>query len=223
MEYCKNVREYYEWIPKEGGEFNNLRVLSLNASGIECNMDEFCQYCIDTLYKILKKPEEYVFYFIVYVKIRNKNSKMERYKKCWKSIADKVNIKNLKLGEERAYIRNNDIFYVGIAKGEVKNLHNIIEIAHEKNKKCILFASKNNYDNFFDTEDDFIEKNMTFDRYGDIEYDKCISYFCSKREICVRYGTSFSEAELALIFRSEEFENIFNVSEKCIIENMENE
>lgn len=211
IEYSSNIEDYYEWIPKENNLiFEKMSVFSLNASGIISNVDEFYQYCINELHRTLIYPENYNIYIIVNEKIKNANSKVEHYKKCWKRVSSEFDISKLELGQEVGYVYDGQFFYAGIAKTSILNMIDIMKIVNAKPNKCILFASKNNYLEKPYSDKNFIETYIAYNQYGDIDYSKCFAQCCLKHEIGIRYGTSYSEAELALIFNRYDRDIILN-------------
>ena len=110
----------------------------------------------------------------------------------------------------RDSIYNEHLFYAGIAKTSITNMMDIMKIVNAKQNKCILFASKNDYLNGSYLDGKFIETYIAYNQYGDIDYTKCFEQCCLRHDIGIRYGTSFSEAELALVFNSYDRDTIIN-------------
>lgn len=210
-EYCENVGAYYDWISHENKNlFKNLCVLSFNASGIESRWDEFYQYCAKQIFHLLKEPERYSVYVIASEKIKDKNSKVEHYKKCWKKLSSNYDISKFELGEEILYTNNDESFYAGIARTSLHNLIDALRIVNAKGNKYIIFISKNDASKQFYMSVDHMKKYMVYNQYGDVDYSNCFLQSCLVGDISVRYGTSFTEVELALIFNRYDYSTIIN-------------
>lgn len=211
IEYSANIADYYEWILKHNNIIlKNMSVLSFNASSINSNISEFYQYSIKKLYMTLKYPSKYNIYIIVNEKVKNVNSRVEHYKKCWKKIACEFDISKLELGNEIGYEYKEQFFYAGIAKTSITNMIDVMKIVNAKPNKCILFASLNNYMDKSYIDSGFIESYIAYNRYGDIDYSKCFIQCSINHDIGLRYGTNYSEAELALVFNRYDYNLLLN-------------
>lgn len=200
-EYSANAEDYYEWISRNNSKFfEKLSVLSFNGSDFASNIDEFYQYCCKELYRSLQFPDKYNIYFIINERIINIHSKAEHYKKCWKKIASEINLNKFELGQEIGYEFGNQFFYAGIAKTSILNMADVLKLVNTRPRKCVLFASKNDYFEKKYVNDEFIESYIAYNRYGDIDYSKCFEQCSLNHDLGMRYGTTFSESELALIF-----------------------
>lgn len=210
-EYSANIEDYYEWISCNNSKyFAGLSVLSFNGSDFTSNIDEFYRYCNRELYRSLQFPEKYNIYFIINVRIINKHSKVEHYKKCWKKIASEVDISKFELGQEIGYEFADQFFYAGIAKTSIANIVDVLKLVHVRSGKCVLFASKNNYFANGNINDKFLESYIGYNQYGDIDYSKCFEQCSRNHDLGIRYGTTFTEAELALIFNCNDRCDILN-------------
>lgn len=210
-EYSANIEDYYEWISRNNSKlFGKLSVLSFNGIDFASNTDDFYQYCCKELYRSLQFPEKYNIYFIINEKMINIHSKVEHYKKCWKKIASEIDLSKFELGREVGYEFGNQFFYAGIAKTSILNMADVLKLVNARPGKCILFASKNNYFEKKCIDDKFVASYIAYNQYGDIDYSKCFEQCSLKHDLGIRYGTTFSESELALIFHSNDRYDLLN-------------
>lgn len=201
-EYCESISNYYEWIA--GKVIDNLAVISYNTSEINYNKEKFWEYCKNELLNDLSVPDSIYIYLIATEKVKNKNSKVEHYKKCWKKVSDSFDIQGFELGLEIEHEYNGDYYYSGIAKTTLNNLEYLLKILEFKGKKYVTFMSKTDY--FQDISDirKLILNYVLFDEYEDIDYPN-IFYLCkNNHDIACRYGVDSIGAEFALIIRKDE-------------------
>ena len=200
-EYCKSISDYYEWIG--GDDLDNLAVISYNASEMRYNKDKFGAYCKNELLNDLSRPDSIHIYLIATEKVKNINSKVEHYKKCWKKVSDSFDIQGFELGLEIGHEYNGNYYYSGIAKTTLDNLEALLKILELKGKKYVIFMSKKDY--FQDISDikKIILNYVLFDEYEDIDFHN-IFYQCKiNHDIACRYGVDSIGAEFALIIRKD--------------------
>lgn len=200
-EYCENISNYYEWI--EGDAIDNLAVISYNASEISYNKEKFWEYCKNELLNDLSMPNSIYIYLIATEKVKNKNSKVEHYKKCWKKVSDSFDIHGFELGLETEHEHNGNYYYSGIAKITLNSLEDLLKILEFKGKKYVTFMSKKDYFQDISNNKDLILNYVLFDEYEDIDYSK-VFYLCkNNHDIACRYGVDSIGAEFALIIRKD--------------------
>jgi hypothetical protein len=210
-EYSANIEDYYEWISSSNSKnFERLSVLSFNGTDIAQNNDDFYQYCCKELYTSLQFPEKYNVYFIINERMINIHSKVEHYKKCWKKIASEVDLSKFELGHEIGYEFANHFFYAGIAKTSISNMPDVLRLVNTRPNKCVLFASKNNYFAEQYINDKFIKSYIAYNQFGNIDHSKCFEQCSRNHDLGIRYGTSFLESELALIFNFNDRHGLLN-------------
>lgn len=200
-EYCKSIGDYYEWI--EGDGLDNLAVISYNASEMNCNKEKFWAYCKNELLNDLSKPDSIYIYLIATEKVKNINSKVEHYKKCWKKVSDSFDIQGFELGLEIGHEYNGNYYYSGIAKATLKSLEDLLKILEFKGKKYVTFMSKKDY--FQDISDikKLILKYVLFDEYEDVDFPNIFFQCKNNHDIACRYGVDSIGAEFALIIRKD--------------------
>lgn len=200
-EYCDNISSYYEWI--EDDELHNLVVISYNILEINYNKQKFWQYCKNELLNDLLMSDSIYLYLIAVEKMKNKNSKVEHYKKCWKKVSDLFPIQMFELGLEVEYKYNGNYYYLGIAKTTLNHLEDLLKILEMKSKKYVTFMSKTDY--FQDSSDinKLILKYVLLDVQEDINYHN-LFYLCKNNDdIVCRYGVDSIGAEFALIMKKD--------------------
>lgn len=201
-EYCESISNYYEWIADKG--IDNLAVISYNASKINCNKGKFWEYCKNELLNDLSMPDSIYLYLIATEKVKNMNSKVEHYKKCWKKVSDSFDIQGFELGLEIEHEYNGNYYYSGIAKTTLNNLEDLLKILEFKGKKYVAFMSKRDY--FQDISDvkNLILSYVIFDEYEDIDYHNVFCRCKDNYDIACRYGADSIDVEFALIIRKDE-------------------
>lgn len=201
-EYCETISDHYEWMAGKG--IDNLVVISYNVSGINCNKEEFWQYCRNELLNDLSMPDSMYIYLVATEKVQNKNSKVEHYKKCWKKVSDSFDIQGLELGLEIEHERNGNYYYSGIAKMTLNDLEALLRILEFKGKQYVAFMSKRDY--FQDIGDikQLILKYILFDEYENVDYPNIFFLCRDNYDIACRYGVDSTGAEFALVIRKDE-------------------
>lgn len=200
-EYCESVRDYYEWIV--GDDLDTLGVISYNAMRISYNKEKFWSYCKNELLNDLSNPGSIYIYLIATERVKNKTSKVEHYKKCWKKVSDLFDIQEFELGLEMEHEYNGNCYYSGIAKITLNSLEDLLEILEFKGKKYIAFMSKKDY--FQDSGEikNLISNYVLFNEYGDIDYSNIFNLCKKNCDIACRYGVDSVGVEFALIIRKD--------------------
>ena len=185
----------------------NMSVFSINASEIYSYNDKkkFIKKCCDEIKILLKNClKNYNIYLFVNVNVSNKNSKVENYIKAWKKINKKINIDGFILGKEIAIEKNDKLVYSSIAQIPVDYLYSALEIVSLNPSQNTIFMSKSS---------DILSEEYSRKLYSILFEDKNsdeINYYnlalncCIKNDIAIRYGTSFTEAEIALVYNTKE-------------------
>lgn len=213
IEKEKDVFNYFYFFNNEKNNITNnipkMSVVSINASninGIE-SKKEFIERCKDEINTIYTNNvlNNFKFYLFINQEIVNIQSKVEKYMKIWRKINRKINITGFILGKEIIIQKDGKYFFSSIAEIPIKYLDIAIEIVSYNPQKCALFMSefididsgeytKELFDKVFDNNNNFYEINYFLFTI------KC----CSEGNIALRYGTTFEEAEIALVYNSEQ-------------------
>lgn len=200
-EYCKSISDYYEWTIGNG--LDNLVVISYNASEMSLDKEKFEAYCKKELLKDLSRPDSIYVYLIATEKVKDINSKVEHYKKCWKKVSDSFDMQGFELGLEIGHEYNGNYYYSGIAKTTLDSLENLLKMLEVKAKKYVTFMSKKDY--FQDISDikNLILSYVLFDEYEDIDFTNIFHQCQYNHDIACRYGVDSIGAEFALIIRKD--------------------
>lgn len=114
-EHSEKLSDYYGWVTNNMEKSWDANLISYNATGINLNKDEFFGFCLQQIQKEMILDNFLYIYLIVLEEVIDTNSKVGRYKKCWKKISDSFEIDYLQLGKEIEYHKNDKIYYVSIA------------------------------------------------------------------------------------------------------------
>lgn len=137
IENSDNLSEYYGWYPIEKNA--NINLISYNTTDVNLDKEEFFDYCLQQVKKDMIMSKELYIYLVAIEEVQNPNSKMERYKKCWRKISTNFDLEFLELGKEDEYFLNGMMYYVAIAKTNIFNLHKVLQIIDaKKNIQCLL-------------------------------------------------------------------------------------
>ena len=82
VEKSNNLSEYYGWYPNETNMDINL--ISYNITDVNLDKEVFFDYCSQQVKRNMIMGKELYIYLVAIEKVQNINSKVERYKRCWK-------------------------------------------------------------------------------------------------------------------------------------------
>lgn len=213
----KNAYSYFQWFSKDEayertGRNINLSVISVNGSGLCSVADKsvFINSCSGEIKKILEKYEsikDYKLYLFANVEIKNKNSKIENYKKVWKLLQSRWKLEGFDMGTEIEMRSDGKVFFSSIAEFKDENLSTALEIVASNPKIYSIIASKREsilsnktITNIFEMA--FNRKNKYMD---EIDYFNLSIHLCQQGDMVFRWGESSEEAEIAIILRSDIF------------------
>lgn len=212
-EYEADVFNYFEYFNEKKMQYNEkipkMSVFSINASEIYCkeNLKEFLHTSgdeITSFYNRIILNNDYKVYLLVNLEIKNVNSKVENYFKVWKQLQKKWDINGFILGEEFEILVNNTMYFSSLAQIPISHISKAIEIVSSDPGKHTIFFSKSRDMMKAENCRKFID--ILFGK--DSQYDE-INFFlfslacCNVGDIAIRYGTSFEEAEIALVYNPE--------------------
>lgn len=180
-------------------EINNIKdlfVMSYVAEGVieKSGFWHFCQK--EILLDILDRGK---MYMIAVEQLKNPNSRIENYKKCWKKISERHDISGMELSEELRYQMGRKVFYAGIAKSSLTNIISMLKIMCEHRNKYFFFISDNDYFSQYQKIDKLILPYLCFDKFYDIDNINAINICTKNHDIACRYGWDSTGIELDFI------------------------
>ena len=196
--------------PVEINNIQDLFVMSYVAEGVieKAGFWHFCQN--EILLDILDRGK---MYMIAVEQLKNPNSRIENYKKCWKKISEKYDLSGIQLSEELRCQKGGEVFYAGIAKTGLSNLSSMLKIMGERNNKYFFFISDKDYFDQYQKIDKFILPYLRFDKFYDIDNINAINICTKNHDIACRYGWDSIGIELDFIM------NIEDIQKYCKNEN----
>lgn len=200
-EYNGKISEYYGWATKELEKEWDASIISYNASGISLNKDEFFEFCTLQIQKEIGLCDALHVYLIVLEEVDNPNSKVERYKKCWKKISESAEIDYLLLGKEIEFCNNNKLYYASIARTQVQHLDRVLRLIDMKKQYRYLFLSPNDYLEKIDRNTMHLADYIPLNQFDEIDYPKVIGNCISNHDLACCYGSDSTGIELAIIFK----------------------
>ncbi len=219
-EYCSNIYEYYNWIKEsEFSELNDILVISYNASGTFVDKEEFWKFCKQELCADLVMNKPIYVYIFATEKVVNVNSKVEKYKRCWKKISNLFDLSCMELSNEIEYQVNGMNFFSGIAKAEISNLDYILKIIDSKERYYTLIISDKDYIKQVKNNEKLLFQFVSVNDYGEVNYENLIQLCKNNRDIACRYGIDSTGIELAFIIKKE---NLYNYFSEDILTNILN-
>lgn len=193
-EHSEKLSDYYGWVTNSMEKSWDANLISYNATGINLNKDKFFGFCLQQIQKEMISDNSLYIYLIVLEEVIEPNSKVGRYKKCWKKISDSFEIGYLQLGKEIEYHKNDKIYYVSIARTQIENLEKVLELIDSKKQYRYVFVSRNDY---LEDIDDLIYLNS----FDEIDYPQVIEKCINNHDLACCYGSDSIGIELAFIFK----------------------
>lgn len=208
-EYNDNIINYLDWSEIKN-KFNDkkISVFSYNASDIHIIKEEFFNYCKNEILMDLTSEKEMYIYFLALEKINDVNSKVEKYKKCWKKISTEIDLDFLQLGAEIKVLKSDDYYYFAVAKTELCNLDKVLRVLDMKNRYCIFISDKDYMIGDEETANR-ISEFLVLNKYGEIDYGEFIELSMKNDDIACRYGIDSIGIELAFIVNYDSIYNFF--------------
>ena len=211
-EYENNIFNYFQYFKEENSaeddeKLPKMSVISYNASMI-LDINDRNKFVFESskevshIFSENNDLKQYKFYLLANKEVINKNSKVENYLKIWKEIKRKYDIEEFILGPEVKIELNNVDLFSSIAEVPINYLYKAIEIISNYPSMYTLFISKHH-----NIMTDGYIKNMVKvvmnNSFIEINYFQLCKMCCDKGDIAIRYGTTFEEAEIALIYNPE--------------------
>lgn len=203
-EYSENLSEYYGWYPKERKNTMDTNLISYNVTSAIIDKEEFFNYCLQQIKKDIVRDENIYVYLVVAEEVRNPNSKVERYKKCWKKLSNFFTLDFMQLSEEIEYPLNDMLYYIAIAKTDILNLNKVLKIIDARRNKYFMFISNKDYLKEIEENHIAISDFIVLNSFGEIDYLKVIEKCSKNHDLACCYGLDSTGAELALIFNTQD-------------------
>lgn len=180
-------------------EINNIQdmfVMSYVSENVieKAGFWKFCQK--EILLDILDSGK---MYMIAVEQLKNPNSRIENYKKCWKKISERHDISGIELSEELRYQMGGKVFYAGIAKSSLTNIISMLKIMCEYRNKYFFFISDKDYFSQYQKIDKLIVPYLRFDKFYDIDNINAINICTKNHDIACHYGWDSTGIELDFI------------------------
>ena len=204
IENSEKLSNYYGWITYNMEKSWNANLISYNATGINLNKDEFFEFCLQQIQKEMILDNFLYIYLIVLEEVIDPNSKVGRYKKCWKKISDSFEIDYLQLGKEIEYHKNDKIYYVSIARTQIENLGKVLRLIDSKKQYRYLFVSRNDYLEDIEKNDMNIDDLICLNSFDEIDYPQVIEKCINKHDLACCYGNDSIGIELAFILKKQD-------------------
>ncbi len=203
-EHSEKLSDYYGWVTNNMEKSWDANLISYNATGINLNKDKFFEFCLQQIQKEMILDNFLYIYLIVLEEVIYPNSKVGRYKKCWKKISDSFEIDYLQLGKEIEYHKNDKIYYVSIARTQIENLGKVLRLIDSKKQYRYLFVSRNDYLEDIEKNDMNIDDLIYLNSFDEIDYPQVIEKCINNHDLACCYGSDSIGIELACIFKKQD-------------------
>lgn len=200
IEQDKNAFSYYGDLIED--ENYSLSTLSLNG---RMDVDSFIKQVtrdVLGLLKSLKTLSNFSIYICTPKRIMNRNSKVEMFKKVWKSLPDDYPAEYVIKGDEVEFASGQAIYYASIGKIDIKGLEKVIKFVSKFPTNYFLFISNDegllqaeHVESIFSNEDKLVDFSFSI-----MTIDALSKRRCNKGDIVLRWGTSSEEHCLGLIY-----------------------
>lgn len=220
MKYWKQLREdafeYYGGFSKEKIEgeitaFPELSTFTINGTLVDKR--DFITRCTNDIRSIFSrslKLSGYKVYIIANVEIIDRNSRIERYKRVWKSLQNKWSLDTFRKGPEVELSVGDSAFYSSIAEFSLAQLPVALEIVANNPERFVIIASERENLLCEGSIKDIcsIVFNTIDPAFPMIDYLKLCLHLCSKGDIVFRWGDSAEEVAVGLIFKTDCLEEL---------------
>lgn len=212
-QFEKDAFLYFDWFYKSKAtsiarNIPKLSVFSINSSMMYSVNDkiDFLEICHKRLNEIFTSEEvvqAYKLYLFANIGVENPYSRVESYRKVWRTLQQKWGLEGFSLGPEIESETNQQIYFTSIAEFKFEGFLTALEIVASNPRKFAIFASKKEI--AVDEKSIRSHFNLAFKEQSDIAKDR-IDYFSLSLNLCpqgfviFRWGDSSEEAELDLIF-----------------------
>lgn len=211
-EFEKDIVSHFPWFDKYKSykirdNIERLSVFSVIGSGLfgVDNKTKFIDLCSSEVKRVITKYEvmnDYNLYLFVVVEVKDKNSRIEKYKKVWKVVQAKWEIDGFNKGIEVEIETMGKVFFSSIAEFKLKDFSRALDIVSSSSEICAIIASKR--ENILSQESITDIFKMAFTQQQ--EYTDEIDYYnlsinlCPQGDMVFRWGDSSEESEIAIIF-----------------------
>lgn len=144
LEFEQEVTNYYKWLDQKINELKQLSVYSINGYYFLDNggIKTFQSYCQNELIEIFSDQlTNYHFYIFLSKKVSDAHSRIERFRKVWKSIDSDINTSGFEKGPELLLDEHEKHFYVSVAKVPQHDLDKALRIM-DQYQSSFMIASR---------------------------------------------------------------------------------
>ncbi|GLF89481.1 hypothetical protein Saga11_07400 [Bacillus safensis] len=209
LEFEQEVTNYYKWLDQKINELKQLSVYSINGyyflddSGIKT----FQSYCQNELIEIFSgQLTNYHFYIFLSKKVSDVHSRIERFRKVWKSIDSEINTSGFEKGPELLLDEHENQFYVSIAKVPQHDLDKALQIMDQYQSSFMIASRRDSMLSEESIKELFysgLDKNS-----HEVDYQALFLKYGLNSEIIFRWGSVLNEAELAMILNKDHTQKI---------------
>lgn len=206
---------YFQWFNKDEayerfGQIPNLSVFSVNGLGLigAAEKSAFIKLCNSEIIKKFKSQnisKNYKLYLFANVEVDDKNSRIEKYKKVWKTVQSKWDLDGFNLGTEIEREIDGKLYFSSIVGFRINNLSTALQIVSSNPKRYAIIASR---------KDGVLSEKMiteifevAFNKYknsvDEIDYFSLAMHLCTNGDMVFRWGNSSEESEIAVVFNSD--------------------
>lgn len=182
-----------------------------NVSG-ECEKKEFGCLVSDKIKDLLKADllNSHNAYVIFNKVFYNSPTRVDKYKKIWKNDSVKPYVNLLEIKDEIMTKYENFYLISGVAFLKTLNEINLFSILDMYGFSNLLFFSKKKLDDIY-IELKNIQNTIFLGslKSPKINYDELLKVYCKNGNILIRYGTTFTDMEVAIIYNLNDFPNTF--------------
>lgn len=186
-EFYKKLNDFFstEWIlnDKKFAEHNSVVIYSMDEY---YSVDDFISFLKCQLNADLNSVKNMYMYILAIEEVKNRKSKVELYKKCWKKISDEIDLKKIELGREIEINVNDSLYYSGLGRLKIDDMDILINIF--AGKKYSFFISKNDYISADNFAYDFLVKKISVCNLTD-DIKEMISFCSLNKDFACSYGS----------------------------------
>lgn len=209
IELEQEVTNYYKWLDQKINELKQLSVYSINGYYFldDDGIKTFQSYCQNELIEIFSDQlTNYHFYIFLSKKVSDVHSRIERFRKIWKSIDSDINTSGFEKGPELLLDEHEKQFYVSVAKVPQHDLDKALRIMDQYQTSFMIASRRDSMHSEESIKDLFyagLDKNS-----HEIDYQALFLKYGLNSEIIFRWGSVLNEAELAMILNQDQTQKI---------------
>ncbi|WP_353855653.1 hypothetical protein [Bacillus sp. Bos-x628] len=208
-EFEREVTNYYKWLDQEIKELEQLSVYSINGYHFldDGGIKDFQSYCQNQLIEIFSDQlTNYHFYIFLSKKVNDVHSRIERFRKVWKSIESEIDTSGFEKGPELLLDEHKNQFYVSMAKVPQPDLDKALRIMDQYQSSFMIASSRGSMLSEESIKDLFysgVDKNNY-----EVDYQALFLKYGLNSEIIFRWVSVLNEAELTMILNQDHTQKI---------------